>query len=128
MRMVFFDELPTIAARTCGVNSPPSSAYRAASEMSHSFSESTRVPSISHSTACMDPIVSRRRAANMSERASRVEIMTILVTGATRNIGRRMVDHLIDLGANDIRALTNNPEKADLPDGVRPVTGYLGNP
>jgi uncharacterized protein YbjT (DUF2867 family) len=57
-----------------------------------------------------------------------VEIMTILVTGATGNIGRRMVDHLIDLGANDIRALTNNPEKADLPDGVRPVTGYLGNP
>ena len=34
------------------------------------------------------------------------EIMTILVTGATGNIGRRVVNHLIDLGANDIRALT----------------------
>jgi len=54
--------------------------------------------------------------------------MTILVTGATGNIGRRIVDHLIDLGANDIRALTNNPAKADLPDGVQPVTGYLGDP
>ena len=54
--------------------------------------------------------------------------MTILVTGATANIGRRIVDHLIDLGANDIRALTTNPAKAKLPDGVTPVTGYLGKP
>jgi uncharacterized protein YbjT (DUF2867 family) len=54
--------------------------------------------------------------------------MTILVTGATGNIGRRIVDHLIDLGANDIRALTKNPAKANLPDGVKAVTGYLGSP
>jgi uncharacterized protein YbjT (DUF2867 family) len=54
--------------------------------------------------------------------------MTILVTGATGNIGRRIVDHLIDLGANDIRALTKNPAKAQLPDGVTAVTGYLGDP
>src|SRR3954453_7705944 len=54
--------------------------------------------------------------------------MTILVTGATGNIGRRIVDHLIDLGANDIRALTKNPAKANLPDGVAAVTGYLGDP
>jgi uncharacterized protein YbjT (DUF2867 family) len=54
--------------------------------------------------------------------------MTILVTGATGNIGRRMVDRLIDLGANDIRALTKNPEKANLPDTVTPVIGYLGDP
>jgi len=54
--------------------------------------------------------------------------MTILVTGATGNIGRRVVDHLIDLGAKDIRALTKNPARAALPDGVEPVTGYLGNP
>ncbi|HTI77930.1 MAG TPA: NAD(P)H-binding protein [Mycobacterium sp.] len=54
--------------------------------------------------------------------------MTILVTGATGNIGRRTVDHLIDLGANDIRALTKNPAKANLPDGVTAVTGYLGDP
>ena len=57
-----------------------------------------------------------------------VKIMTILVTGATGNIGRRIVDHLIDLGANDIRALTKNPAKANLPDGVTAVTGYLGDP
>jgi uncharacterized protein YbjT (DUF2867 family) len=54
--------------------------------------------------------------------------MTILVTGATGNIGRRVVDHLIDLGANDIRALTTNPAKANLPDSVTPVTGYFGKP
>ena len=54
--------------------------------------------------------------------------MTILVTGATGNIGRRTVDHLIDLGANDIRALTKNPAKANLPEGVTAVTGYLGDP
>jgi uncharacterized protein YbjT (DUF2867 family) len=54
--------------------------------------------------------------------------MTILVTGATGNIGRRIVDHLIDMGANDIRALTKNPAKAKLPDGVTIFTGYLGDP
>jgi uncharacterized protein YbjT (DUF2867 family) len=54
--------------------------------------------------------------------------MTILVTGATGNIGRRIVDDLINLGANDIRALTTNPAKANLPGGVKVVTGYLGNP
>ncbi|RAV16325.1 hydroxylase [Mycolicibacterium sp. GF69] len=54
--------------------------------------------------------------------------MTILVTGATGNIGRRIVDHLIELGCNDIRALTTNPAKAGLPDGVAAITGYLGRP
>jgi uncharacterized protein YbjT (DUF2867 family) len=57
-----------------------------------------------------------------------VKIMTILVTGATGNIGRRIVDRLIDLGANDIRALTKNPAKAKLPARVTPITGYLGDP
>jgi nucleoside-diphosphate-sugar epimerase len=50
--------------------------------------------------------------------------MTILVTGATGNIGRRIVDHLIDLGANSIRALTTKPPRAKLPDGLSAVTGY----
>jgi uncharacterized protein YbjT (DUF2867 family) len=54
--------------------------------------------------------------------------MTILVTGATGNIGRRVVDHLISLGANDIRALTANPARAALPDSVTAITGYLGKP
>ncbi|MBA0045354.1 NAD(P)H-binding protein [Mycobacteroides sp. LB1] len=52
--------------------------------------------------------------------------MTVLVTGATGNIGRKVVDHLVDLGVSDIRALTTSPEKAALPDGVTPVLGYLG--
>jgi uncharacterized protein YbjT (DUF2867 family) len=54
--------------------------------------------------------------------------MTILVTGATGNIGRRVVDHLISLGAKDIRALTVDPARADLPDSVTAITGYLGRP
>jgi uncharacterized protein YbjT (DUF2867 family) len=54
--------------------------------------------------------------------------MTILVTGATGNIGRLVVNHLIELGANDIRALTKNPARANLPDGVTAITGYLGDP
>lgn len=51
--------------------------------------------------------------------------MKILVTGATGNIGRKVVDHLIALGADDIRALSNHPERADLPEGVEVVRGYL---
>src|ERR1700741_1276963 len=88
--------------------------------MSQSFSESTRVPSMSNSTAFMAGILACLPRT--------VKIMTILVTGATGNIGRRTVDHLIDMGANDIRALTKNPAKAKLPDGVTAITGYLGDP
>ena len=75
---------------------------------------------MSNSTACMSAILSWVPRT--------VKIVTILVTGATGNIGRRIVDHLIDLGANDIHALTKSPAKARLPDGVTAVTGYLGDP
>ena len=75
---------------------------------------------MSHSTAFTPAILSWGRRS--------VKIMTILVTGATGNIGRRIVDHLIDLGANNIRALTTNPAKAKLPDGVTVLTGHLGKP
>ncbi|MBB5918608.1 uncharacterized protein YbjT (DUF2867 family) [Nocardia transvalensis] len=51
--------------------------------------------------------------------------MKILVTGATGNIGRKVVDHLIALGADDIRALSNHPERAGLPEGVEVAHGYL---
>lgn len=54
--------------------------------------------------------------------------MTVLVTGATGNIGRRVVDRLLDLGVSDIRALTSDPAKANLPAGVEVVTGFLGRP
>src|ERR1700754_926518 len=52
--------------------------------------------------------------------------VTILVTGATGNIGRRVVDHLLRAGATEVRALTNNPVKAALPPEVEVVEGYLG--
>lgn len=53
--------------------------------------------------------------------------MTILVTGATGNVGRHLVQHLLDLGAN-VRCLTRNPEKAQLPPGAQVVTGDLLDP
>lgn len=54
--------------------------------------------------------------------------MTILVTGATGNIGRKVVDHLLAGGEGAIRALTTNPAKAALPDGVEVAVGYLRKP
>lgn len=50
--------------------------------------------------------------------------MTILVTGATGNVGRLVVDQLLALNATDVRALTNNPEKAALPEEVEVFEGY----
>ncbi|TJV40220.1 MAG: NmrA/HSCARG family protein [Mesorhizobium sp.] len=48
--------------------------------------------------------------------------MTILVTGATGNIGRQVVDHLVKRGA-DVRALVRDPSKASFPAGVSVVQG-----
>jgi uncharacterized protein YbjT (DUF2867 family) len=48
--------------------------------------------------------------------------MTILVTGATGNIGRQVVEHLVKRGA-DVRALARDPSKATFPDGVSVVRG-----
>ncbi|WP_105383546.1 SDR family oxidoreductase [Neorhizobium alkalisoli] len=48
--------------------------------------------------------------------------MTILVTGATGNIGRQVVEHLVKRGA-DVRALVRDPSKADFPAGVSVVQG-----
>jgi uncharacterized protein YbjT (DUF2867 family) len=51
--------------------------------------------------------------------------MAILVTGATGNIGRKVVDHLLARGVDAVRALTTNPARAALPDGVEVAVGYL---
>lgn len=48
--------------------------------------------------------------------------MTILVTGATGNIGRQVVEHLVTRGA-DVRALVRDPSKASFPAGVSVVQG-----
>lgn len=53
--------------------------------------------------------------------------MTILVTGATASVGRLLVDELLAEGV-PVRALTNNPGRAALPDGVEVARGYLGTP
>ena len=45
----------------------------------------------------------------------------ILVTGATGNVGRPLVTHLLDAGA-EVRAVTRNPDGAGLPAGVEVVT------
>jgi uncharacterized protein YbjT (DUF2867 family) len=52
--------------------------------------------------------------------------LKVLVTGATGNVGRLVVDQLLGSGV-EIRALTNNPIKAALPAGVEVVEGYLGD-
>lgn len=53
--------------------------------------------------------------------------MTILVTGATGNVGRWVVDRLVEEGA-EFRALTRNPDRAGLPAGVDVVKGDLARP
>lgn len=50
--------------------------------------------------------------------------MTILVTGATGNIGRNVVEQLVKRGA-DVRALVRDPAKASVPAGVEVVQGEL---
>ncbi|WP_120010060.1 SDR family oxidoreductase [Teichococcus vastitatis] len=50
--------------------------------------------------------------------------MTILVTGATGNVGRNVVEQLVKRGA-DVRALVRDPAKASLPEGVAAVQGDL---
>lgn len=53
--------------------------------------------------------------------------MTYLVTGATGNVGRHVVDQLLKANQK-VRALTRNPETANLPTGTETVAGDLANP
>jgi uncharacterized protein YbjT (DUF2867 family) len=48
--------------------------------------------------------------------------MTILVTGATGNVGSQVIQHLVGRGA-DVRALVRDPSKANFPTGVTVVKG-----
>ena len=50
--------------------------------------------------------------------------MTILITGATGNIGRQVVQQLVNRGA-DVRALVRDPAKANFPASVNVVQGDL---
>ena len=50
--------------------------------------------------------------------------MTILVIGATGRVGRHVVDQLVHRGA-DVRVLTRDPAKAELPAGVEVAQGDL---
>lgn len=53
--------------------------------------------------------------------------MTILVTGATGNVGRIVVERLVEAGEG-VRALTRAPQSAGLPDAVEVVSGDLTEP
>ena len=53
--------------------------------------------------------------------------MTVLVTGATGTVGRHVVGHVLGHGA-DVRCLTRNAERANLPGGVGIVEGDLAAP
>ncbi|ASO21701.1 uncharacterized protein YbjT (DUF2867 family) [Actinoalloteichus hoggarensis] len=59
----------------------------------------------------------------MIETASR----TVLVAGATGNVGRPLVEQLVAAG-HHVRALTRDPRKADLPAGAEAVAGNLADP
>ncbi|NLU68348.1 NmrA family NAD(P)-binding protein [Streptomyces sp. HNM0574] len=50
--------------------------------------------------------------------------MTILVTGATGTVGRPLVEQLLAAG-HRVRALTRDPSRAGLPDGVEVAAGNL---
>ncbi|MEV0088311.1 NAD(P)H-binding protein [Saccharopolyspora sp. NPDC050642] len=52
--------------------------------------------------------------------------MTVLVTGATGNVGRRVVDRLLAAGTQ-VRALTRRPESAGLPSDVEVFQGDLAD-
>lgn len=55
--------------------------------------------------------------------------MRILVTGATGNIGRMVVSHLVTAGGGcTVRALTVDPERAALPAGVEVAVGSVRRP
>jgi len=50
--------------------------------------------------------------------------MTILITGATGNVGRQVVNQLVNRGA-ELRALVRDPATSNLPAGVQTVQGDL---
>ncbi|MET9346899.1 SDR family oxidoreductase [Streptomyces termitum] len=52
----------------------------------------------------------------------------ILVTGATGNIGRALLEDLRAHGAGPVRALTRDPGRAAFPEGVEAVRGDLSDP
>ncbi|MBP1989752.1 SDR family NAD(P)-dependent oxidoreductase [Paenibacillus eucommiae] len=53
--------------------------------------------------------------------------MTILVTGATGTVGRHVVDQLVEKGV-EVRAISRNPAKANLPERVEIMEGDLNFP
>src|SRR5215813_4110809 len=55
------------------------------------------------------------------------ESMRVLVTGATGNVGRIVVEQLVAAGVR-VRAMTRRPERARFPEAVEPVAGDLADP
>src|SRR5689334_13977375 len=55
-----------------------------------------------------------------------LEASMILVTGATGNVGRHVVERLVAAG-HGVRAITRDPSRANLPAGVEAVSADLGD-
>jgi uncharacterized protein YbjT (DUF2867 family) len=53
--------------------------------------------------------------------------LSILVTGATGNVGRHVVSYLVALG-HQVRALSRNPASVSFPQGVKNIQGDLSQP
>lgn len=62
----------------------------------------------------------------MAGMAPSVAGMTILITGATGNVGRPLVSQLLSAG-HAVRALTRNPSRADLPAEAEVVAGDIAD-
>jgi uncharacterized protein YbjT (DUF2867 family) len=56
-----------------------------------------------------------------------IDTKPILITGATGTVGRQVVSQLLATGAR-VRALTRNPDTANLPKDIEVVHGDLTNP
>ncbi|WP_370013383.1 NAD(P)H-binding protein [Nocardiopsis sp. Huas11] len=67
------------------------------------------------------------RGHHRGGRPQEEDAVNVLVTGATGNVGRLVVRRLVAEGAA-VRALTRDPARAALPDGVDVVRGDLAEP
>ncbi|MGC4878572.1 NAD(P)H-binding protein [Micromonospora sp. DT43] len=78
-------------------------------------------------TAAAPLVVDSRRRSIAHSRYSKRSNVTILVTGATGNVGRQVVAQLVQAG-RPVRAMTRRPQTSRLPDSAEVVLGDFERP